>query len=141
MHLTSTLSLRQLTQLEADTPELLPHELRAHQFAYLVPEWCWIIERSGEPIALFITSHAHGTLFIWRILATESAKASLNWLLVSYPAVLDTAKQRGCVSYGAFFQDGRPEEVKLNRIMQRCGAIVQPWSGSLAVAQLYEDGE
>jgi hypothetical protein len=130
-----------LTQLEASTPQLLPHELRQYKFSYLMPDWCWVVESSGEPIALIVTSQAHGMLFIWRILSTASAKSAANWLLASMPAILDTAKQRGCVSYAAFLHDDRPLEAKLNRIMQRAGALVQPWTGALAVVQLYKDGE
>src|SRR5580704_8082436 len=95
--LTPSLALRQLTQLESSTPELLPPELRNFQLPFLTPEWCWIVEHNGQPISLIVTSPVHGIVFIWRILATSSAQRALYHILASLPAILDTCKQRGCV--------------------------------------------
>lgn len=132
--------VRQLTQLEASTPELLPPELRAFQFPYLVHDWCWVVEHEGQPIALVVTSAVHGVLFIWRVLATASAKREHStWFLVSIPQILENAKVRGCLGYGAFLHDDRECETQLARILQRNGATLEPWVGSVAIAPLFEE--
>lgn len=139
MRLTSTLSLRELTQAEADTPELLPPQLREWQFPYLRADWCWVVEHSSHgPISLIITAPVHGILFFWRVLTTSSAKSSTHHLLASLPKILENAKVRGCVGYACFLHDQKPAEAKFARILARTGAIITPFLGSLAVKPLFE---
>lgn len=139
--LTTKLSIRELSKSEAETPELLPPELRASQLPYLVPDWCWVVEHiDGGPIALIVTAHVHGILFIWRILAIAKARTiARNWFLAALPRILENAKLRGCVGYGAFLHDEVPAEAKLARIMSRSGAALEPWIGSIAVNTLYPE--
>ena len=141
--LTKTLSLRELSRAEAATPELLPPELRPSQLPYLVADWCWIVElKDHGPIALVVTSHVHGVLFIWRVLSTAQArKLSLNWFLAAFPRIFDNAKLRGCVGYGAFLHDNVPEEARLARIMAKAGAHIEPWVGSIAVNRLFSESD
>jgi hypothetical protein len=133
MRITEELTLRPLTKLEADTPELLPPELRVYGFPYLLPEWCWIVEKNGLPIALIVTSMVHGILFFWRVLATASAKKALYWFLACMPQIIENAKTMGCLGYGTFLSDDKPQEVKFARILSRLDAKVIPWVGSLAI--------
>ena len=136
--LTSTLFLRELTQAEADTPELLPPQLREWQFPYLRADWCWVVEhRDHGPISLIITAPAHGILFFWRLLTTSAARSSTHHLLASLPKILENAKVRGCVGYACFLHDHKPAEVKFARILARHGAILTPFIGTLAVRPLF----
>lgn len=138
MRITKTLTMRELTPLEAATPELLPHELRSFQFPSLIPEWCWVVEKFGEPLALIVTSPVHGVLFVWRVLATAAARNHSTWFLSALPVILDNARERGCVGYGTFLHDDRPVEAKLARIMLKHGAALEPWVGSIAIAPIKE---
>jgi hypothetical protein len=139
MRLTSTLTLRELTPLEASTPELLPPELRDFQFPYLIPDWCWVVEHNGLPVGLVVTSMAHGILFIWRVLATASAKKALYHILAAFPRILDNARKRGCVGYGCFLHDDKPLEAKIGRILLKAGATLEPWVGSISIAPMPGD--
>jgi hypothetical protein len=132
--LTDTLSLRLLSAEEAATPELLPYELRNFQFPYLVPDWCWVVEENGFPIALVVTSFAHGILMFWRVLST--AKGSRNWFLAALPRILENATQRGCLGYGTFLHDDRPAEVQIARILQKNGAVLKPLTGTQAIGTM-----
>jgi hypothetical protein len=133
--LTKTLSLRLLSQMEAETPALLPPELRDWQFPRIDPEWCWVVEHESAPIALVLASPAHGMLMVWRVLSTASARRTmLTWFLAAFPKILDNARLRGCVGYGSFFHDDRPEEAKLARLLQRNRGVLEPFSGTFGVA-------
>lgn len=130
--LTSTLSLRELTPAEAETPELLPPLLRDWQTPYLRADWCWIVEhRDHGPVTLIITAPVHGILLFWRILSTHDAP--LNTLLCSLPQILQNVRKRGCLLYATFLQDAHPAEVKLARIIASTGGKLLPWKGVLAV--------
>jgi hypothetical protein len=133
MQLTSTLTLRNLILGEDD---LLPIELRDTQFPVPDPEWTWIVEREGKPIALILTSYASGVLMFWRILSTASARLSPNWLLAALPRILENTRLRGCVGYASFFRDSRPEEAHFARLLQRAGGKVEPFTGSFGAAPL-----
>lgn len=134
MQLTSTLSLRELTPAEAETPELLPFELRDWQFPFLRADWCWVVEhRDHGAVALVIASGVHGILFFWRLLSTSKSPTHL-WL-VSLPKILDNAKVRGCVGYACFLHDTEAE-AKLARIMARTGAILTPFLGTFGVGPI-----
>lgn len=127
-------TVRHLTIGESQDPHLLPPELRGHGLPFLDPEWCWVVEHDGQPIALFVSSFVHGLLVFWRLMATAKAKrVSVNWFLLAFPQILDTVKQRGCVGYMTMLQDGRPQEAKLARMVMRHGGLIEPFSGSLAV--------
>jgi hypothetical protein len=138
---TSTLTLRKLTPLEAITPELLPPELRDFGFPYLIPNWCWVVERRGDPIVLVVTSMAHGILFFWRILSTASGRrGSLNQMLAALPAIIDNARLRGCLGYGTFLSDS-PTEAKLARIIVKQGGAILPFTGMIAMNLNMPKGE
>lgn len=133
----SLVSVRQLTRIEALDPSSLPLSLQPHGFPYLDPEWAWIVEHSEVPIALIVTSFAHGMLVIWRVLSTAKAKSvSGAWFLASLPIILDNAKQRGCVGYLSMFEDSHPSEPKLARIMSRSGGVIRPFVGTLGVGAI-----
>ena len=136
IQLTSTLTLRPLTPAESECPALLPPELRDFQFPLPDPEWTWIIEHNSSPVALILTSRVGAILLFWRVLSTSRAKSIVNWLLAALPAILDNARLRGCVGYGAFFADNRPEEAQFARILQRAGGHLEPFTGSFGVATL-----
>lgn len=120
---------------EAQCPELLPCELRIIQFPRIDPEWCWVVEHSElGPIALLLASNCHGVLMFWRVLATAKTRSIANWFLAAFPKILENARLRGCVGYGAFFHDDRPEEVKFARLLARHRGSIEPFSGSFGVA-------
>lgn len=134
--LTSTLTLRPLTIAESECPTLLPPELRDFQFPLPSPDWTWIVEHHNSPIGLILTSPVGSILLIWRVLATSSARRVSNWLLATLPAILENARLRGCVGYGAFFHDDKPVEAHLARIFQRAGGHLEPFVGSFCIAPI-----
>jgi len=120
--------------------EFLPAPLLDTGTPYIDPKWCWVVtpKETDLPFAIIVGSFAHGWFCLWRVLVVRPLPklVSPHWFLEAMPKVLENARERGCVAMMTLFDDQRPQEVKLARIVLRMGGKLLPCRGSLAVVPL-----
>lgn len=99
--------------------------------AVIQPEWVWLAEYRGKPVAILFAANAHGLLLLLRILATPDAP--VNWPMIIFRQVFAEAKARGCIGYYTFLDDSQPAEVKFMRLVIRTNGGLLPASGAWAM--------
>lgn len=111
--------------------EEIPAELMQGFEAFQIAEnWQWLVFHEGKVIAQILTCPAHGLLIFLRMMSLPEAPPF--WLVVALRRILADARERGLFGYVILLEDSRPKEVKMMRLAQKGGGMLQPFYGVLA---------
>ena len=106
--------------------ELLPSNIAHGLPADLLlpqPDWCWLVERANQPLALLLAAPAQNVAYLMRLAAAENIPpASLVYL---FRAALADMLARGYSAYLAHLDLRTKEGASLLRIAKRAGVKVK----------------
>ena len=91
-------------------------------------QWQWVLIHDGKVKAQMLCANAHGLLLIIRLTALKDAPA--GWAVRFFREVMRDARAMGCIGFTTFLSDQNPQEVKLMRIVQRLGGMLNPQTGA-----------
>ena len=125
---TSAIVVRNRTEADILSDELMDVGMRMFAIDYY---WQWVAEYNGEIVGQILAAPMHGVLVLLRI--TASSKAPKNWTVLALRRVLSDAHQRGLSAYVTLLEDRKTNENRLARIAVKAGAVLMPFSGSIAI--------
>ena len=103
-------------------PSNIPHELPS-DLLLPQPDWCWLVERHGQPLAMLLAAPAQNIAYLMRLAASANApKASLVYL---FRAALADMASRGYSAYLVHLDPDDPAGASLLRIARRAGCKVE----------------
>lgn len=100
-------------------PRNLPHGLPA-DYVIRQPEWVWIAEENGEPLAMLIAGPVQNIVYLMRICATSKEPArGAAALMLLYRTALADMRQRGYNAYMVHLQPETPFGERMLRAIRR----------------------
>ena len=109
-------------------PSNLPHELPPH-FISPQPDWIWLAESYGDPVAMLIAAPAQNLAYLMRICASaDSPSTRVASLMLLLRTAFHDMRVRGYLGYIVNLGDS-PVELRLLKMVKRAGkekVIVTP---------------
>jgi len=102
--------------------EVLPRELATGFETGSMPEWIWLAERDGKPVAILVVAPAHIVVILMRLLATPGAQGFDVKILLA--TAMKEIKERGFQAYVTWLNPERAAEAALRSIIQSAGGYV-----------------
>lgn len=101
--------------------EVLPAALQTGYEKTEQPDWIWVVERDGKPVAVLVTSPAHIMVILIRILATPEAQgADVRSLLLH---AFREMRARGYKGYTTWLDPTKAPENAFIRIIRAIGGF------------------
>lgn len=102
--------------------EQLPEQLRTgYEGMNCMPEWIFVAERDGEPVAILVAAPVHIVVLMVRLCSTpEASPTDVRALLVHF---VKTVKERGYGGYITYLSEASEVERTLSRIITATGGV------------------